>query len=111
MTVGLNYANIVAPNKFANVFSDQVTLSARVALPAVAGINSSLSYAQRFYPEDPNTAVWPSSHGEVGLHLSKDLNVAVVNFNAYYNNRLPNAWNGTIPTLGNQENGAWYWHG
>jgi len=109
ITFGARYANVVATNKFANVFNDELTLSARVGLPTVAGIESSVSFSERFYPEDPDTAVWPSSHGEFGLHLSKDLNLAVVNFDAYYNSRLPNAWNGTIPTLANQENGAWYW--
>lgn len=109
LTLGVVYANIVSPNDFSNIFNDELALSGRLGLPSIAGILASLSYTHRFYPEDPNTALWPSSHGEVGLHLSKDFEVVVLNFNAYRNFNLPNGWNGTIPTLANQESGAWYW--
>jgi hypothetical protein len=109
LLLGVNYANIVSPNEFANIFNDQVAVSARVGLPSVAGIDAALSYTHRFYPEDPNTALWPTSSGEVGLHLSKDLKALLLKYNAYYNFDVPNAWNGTIPTLVNGESGAWYW--
>ncbi len=109
LVIGIGYINVISPNEFANIFNDELTLSAEVGLPTVAGIEASLSYAQRYYPEDPNTALWPSSNGEIGLHLSKDLKVFVVSFNAYRNLNTPNSWNGTIPTLANQESGAWYW--
>lgn len=108
-TIGVNYANIISPNEFANIFDDQLALYGRVELPSVAGIDAAMSYTQRFYPEDPNTALWPSSSGEIGLHLSKDLKMLLLKYNAYYNINVPNAWNGTIPTLNNQEDGAWYW--
>ncbi len=107
--VGVNYTNIISPNEFSNIFDDELALSGRVSLPSVAGINSAISYTQRSYTENPNTALWPSSSGEVGLHLSKDLKVLLLKYNAYYNFNVPNAWNGTLPTLSNDENGAWYW--
>ncbi len=109
VTLGVNYANIVSPNQFANIFDDQLSVSGRVSLPSFAGIDSALSYTQWFYPENPNTSLWPSNSGEVGLHLSKDLKMLLLKYNAYYNFNVPNAWNGTIPTLNNNENGAWYW--
>jgi hypothetical protein len=109
LTFGVRYANIVAPNTFANVFEDELAVSARVGLPTVAGIESALSYTHFFYPESPNTPLWPSSHGEIGLHLAKDLEWFVLRFNLFHNFGLPNAWNGTIPTLNNGESGAWYW--
>lgn len=109
VSVGVGYANIISPNEFSNVYSDELAVSGKVDLPAVAGIEAALSYTHRFYPEDPNTAVWPSSHGEAGLHLLKKFQNFAVSFNLYHNFNLPNGWNGTIPTLGNQESGAWYW--
>ncbi len=109
VTFGATYANVIGQNEFANVFNDELTVTGSVGLPTFAGIHSAISYSHRFYPEDPNTAVWPSSHGEVGLHLSRDLQIVLMKFNLYRNFGLPNAWNGTIPTLANEESGAWYW--
>jgi hypothetical protein len=106
---GVNYTNVISQNEFANVFDDELAVSGRVSLPSLAGIETSVSYTQRFYTENPNTPLWPSSSGEVGLHLSKDLKVLLLKYNAYYNFNVPNAWNGTIPTLDNDESGAWYW--
>lgn len=109
LVFGVNYTNVIGSNEFANIFDDELAVSGRLLLPTVAGIESSLSYTQRYYVENPNTPLWPSSSGEVGLHLSKDLKVLLLKYNAYYNLNVPNAWNGTIPTLNNDENGAWYW--
>jgi hypothetical protein len=109
VTIGVNYTNVISPNEFSNIFDDELALSGRVSLPSFAGIDSALSYTQRYYTENPNTALWPSNSGEVGFHLSKDLKVLLLKYNAYYNLNVPNAWNGTLPTLNNDDNGAWYW--
>lgn len=109
LTFGVRYANIISPTTFANLFNDELALSGRVSLPSFAGILADLSYTHYFYPEDPKTPLWPSSHGEIGLHLSRDLDWFVLRFDLFRNFGLPNAWNGTIPTLANQENGAWFW--
>lgn len=107
--LGIAYANVVSENTFPNVANDELALSVRGDLPSVAGVDAALSYTYRSYPEAPNSVFWPSGHGEVGLHLSRDLSLAVLKFDLFYNSALPNGWNGTIPTLGNQESGAWFW--
>jgi hypothetical protein len=107
--LGVAYANVVSENTFANVANDDLALSVRADLPSFAGIDAAVSYTYRSYPEGTDTVFWPTGHSELGLHLARDLAVAVLKFDLAYNLSLPNAWNGTIPTLGNQENGAWYW--
>ncbi|MCB1205055.1 MAG: hypothetical protein KDN18_12420 [Verrucomicrobiae bacterium] len=107
--LGIAYANVVSENTFPNVANDDLALSVRGDLPSVAGIDAALSFTYHSYPEAPDHIFWPSGHGEVGLHLSKDLSLAILKFDLAYNTNLPNAWNGTLPTLGNQESGAWYW--
>lgn len=109
VTFGVDYTNVISTNEFANIFDDALAVSGRVALPSLAGIDASVSYTHRFYPENPNTPLWPSSSAEAGLHLSKDLKVLLLKYNAYYNFNVPNSWNGTLPTLNNADNGAWYW--
>lgn len=107
--LGIGYANVISENTFANVANDDLALSVRADLPTLAGVGAAVSYTYHAYPEGPNAVFWPSGHGELGLHLSRDLALAVLKFDLAYNFGLPNGWNGTIPTLGNQESGAWYW--
>jgi len=107
--LGIAYANVVSENTFPNVANDDLVLSARADLPTVAGVGAAVSYTYHAYPEGTDSIFWPSGHSELGLHLSRDFAVVVVNFDLAYNLSLPNAWNGTLPTLGNQESGAWYW--
>lgn len=109
VTLGVDYLNVVSGNRLTNMVNDELALSLAVALPEFAGIESSLSYTHRFYPEDPNTFLWPSSHGEFGLHLARDLGFATLSFDLFHNTQLPNAWNGAIPTVPNSDTGAWYW--
>jgi hypothetical protein len=107
--LAIGYANVVTENTFANVANDDLSLSARADLPSFAGIEAAVSYTYHAYPEGPDTVLWPSGHSELGLHLSRDLSLAVLKFDLAYNLALPNGWNGTIPTLANQESGAWFW--
>jgi hypothetical protein len=107
--LGIGYTNVVSENTFANVANDDLVLSVRADLPSVAGIDAAVSYTYHDYPEGPNSVFWPSGHSELGLHLSRDLSLAVLKFDLAYNFTLPNGWNGTIPTLANQESGAWFW--
>lgn len=109
LTLGVDYVNVVAGNALTSIVNDDVAVSLSAPLPTFAGIESSLSYTYHFYPEDPNTVLWPSSHGEIGLHLAKDLEFALLKFDLAYNTGLPNAWNGTLPALPNGDSGAWYW--
>lgn len=109
LTISATYANVVSRNGLTNIVNDDLALALGVALPSFAGIDASLSYTYHFYPEDPSGLFWPSSHGEVGLHLSRDLNVAVLKFDLFYNTGLPNAWNSTLPALANSDSGAWFW--
>ena len=109
LTLGVNYTNVVAGNTLTNIVNDDLAVSLEAGLPTVLGIESSLSYTHHFYTEDPNVLLFPSSHGEIGLHLAKDLNIAVLKFDLAYNLGLPNAWNGTIPTVPNSDSGAWFW--
>ena len=107
--LGIGYANVVSENTFANVANDDLALSARADLPSLAGIDAAVSYTYHTYPEGTDSIFWPTGHSELGLHLARDLAVAVLKFDLAYNLTLPNGWNGTIPTLGNQESGAWFW--
>jgi hypothetical protein len=107
--LGIGYANVVSENTFANVANDDLALSARADLPSLAGIDAAVSYTYHSYPEGTDSIFWPTGHSELGLHLARDLAVAVLKFDLAYNLTLPNGWNGTIPTLGNQESGAWFW--
>lgn len=109
VTIGASYANVVSGNAVTSVVNDDLALSIEAALPSVAGIDASLSYTYHFYPEDPGNILWASSHGEVGLHLSRDLDVAVLKFDLFYNSDLPNAWNVALPTMPNDDRGAWFW--
>ncbi|MCB1205056.1 MAG: hypothetical protein KDN18_12425 [Verrucomicrobiae bacterium] len=109
LTLGVDYVNVVAGNSLANVVNDDVAVSLSAGLPSFSGIDSSLSFTYHFYPEDPNTILWPSSHGEIGWHASKDFDIAVLKFDLIYNNGVPNAWNGTLPMVPNNDNGSWYW--
>lgn len=109
LTLGVDYVNVVSGNRITNIVNDDLALSLVAGLPSVAGIEASLSYVHHFYAEDPNTVLWPSSNGEIGLHLAKDLSLAVLKFNLFYNLDLPNAWNGTLPAVPNNDSGAWFW--
>lgn len=106
---GVDYMNVASGNRLTNTLNDQLALSLATDLPEFLGIRSRMSFTHYFYPEDRNAILWPSGHGEVGLHLSRDLSLAVLNFDLLYNTQLPNAWNGTIPTVPNPDTGAWYW--
>jgi hypothetical protein len=109
LSFGIRHANMTRGNAFVNIVNDETALSSVLGLPTVAGINSSLSYTYRFYTEDPSIALYPSSHGEFGLHLRRDVNVALLKFDLFYNPSLPNAWNGTLAALPTNDRGAWFW--
>jgi hypothetical protein len=109
VTLGIDYVNVVSGVASNNIVNDDLAVSVEAGLPAFAGIESSLGYTHHFYPEDPNTPFWPSSHGEVGLHLARDFGLAVLKFDLAYNTGLPNAWNGTLPAPPNGDSGAWFW--
>lgn len=110
VTLAVDYVNVVSGNSLLNIVNDELAVSLEAGLPSFAGIDASLSYTYRFYNEDPDTILYASSHGEVGLHLAKDLELAVLKFDLFHNAGLPNAWNGTIPTVPNDDGGAWYWN-
>jgi hypothetical protein len=110
LTLGVDYVNVVSGNRLTNIVNDDLALSLVAGLPSFAGIDASLSYVHHFYTEDPNTVLWPSSNGEIGLHLAKDLSLAVLKFDLFYNLDLPNAWNGTLPAAPNGDSGAWFWN-
>lgn len=109
LTFGIDYVNILSGATSTNIASDDLALSLEAGLPTFAGIESSLRYTHRFYPEDPNILLWPLSHGEVGFHLARDLGVAVLSLDLAYNAGLPDAWNGTLPSPPNGDSGAWFW--
>ena len=109
VTFSANYANVVAGNFLSNATNDDLSFAVRMGLPTFAGIDVSLSYVYHMYLEDPRTRLYPSSQGEIGLHLSRDLQLALLKFDLFYNNSAPNAWNGMIPGGANNDNGAWYW--
>ena len=109
VTVAMNYANVAAGNILSNATNDDLSFAVKVGLPTFAGIEASLSYVYHTYPENPSTRLYPSSQGEVGLHLSRDLQLALLKFDVFYNNSAPNAWNGMIPGSATDDNGAWYW--
>lgn len=109
LTLGVDYVNVVSGNRFTHIVNDDLAVSLETGLPSFAGIDASLSYTYHFYPEDPRPPLWASSHGEIGLHLAKDLGFAVVKYDLIYNHSLPDAWNGAIPTVPNGDDGAWYW--
>jgi hypothetical protein len=109
ITIAADYANIIKENPFRNIVNDELALSATVGLPSFAGIDAALSFTERFYSEDPNTALYASRNGEFGLHLEKDLEVALLKFDLFYNLDLPNSWNGSIPTFPNGDSGSWFW--
>jgi hypothetical protein len=110
LTVGVDHVNVISGNRLTNIVNGDLSLSLAAGLPSVAGIDASLSYVHHFYTEDPNTALWPSSNGEIGLHLAKDLSLAVLKFDLFHNLDLPNAWNGTLPAAPNSDSGAWFWN-
>ncbi len=87
--LGVNYTNIISPNEFSNVFDDQLAISARVELPSFAGIDSALSYTHRFYTRIRTPLSLALQQREVGQHLSKDLKVLLLKYNAYYNFNVP----------------------
>lgn len=110
LTLAVDYVNVVSGTTLTNIVNDDLAVSLKAGLPSFAGIDAALSYAYHFYPEDPNTLIWPSSNGEIGLHLSKDVSLAVLKFDAFYNMNLPSAWNGTLPGVPNSDSGAWFWN-
>lgn len=110
VTLAVDYVNVVSGNALTNVVNDDLAVSLGVQLPTFAGIESSVDYTYHFYNEDIKTIVWPSSHGEIGWHASKDLSIATLKFDLFYNHGLPDAWNGTIPTVPNTDEGAWFWN-
>ncbi len=109
LTLGIDYVNVVAGNQLTQIANDDLALSLSTALPSIAGMDASISYTYHFYPEDPASPLFASSHGEIGLHLAKDLQFAVLKYDLVYNHSLPDAWNGALPTIPNQDDGAWYW--
>jgi len=109
ITIGFEYVNVTASPALSQIVIDDLALYIEAELPTVAGIESRLSFTQREYSEDLGAVLWPSGHGEFGLHLTRDLGFATANFDLLYNLRIPNSWNGTIPAPLNEDNGAWYW--
>jgi hypothetical protein len=109
VTFSANYVNVVSGNFLSNATNDDLSFGVRIGLPTFAGIESSLSYVYHMYLEDPLTRLYPSSQGEVGLHLSRDIQIALLKFDLFYNNSGPNSWNGMIPGGANNDTGAWYW--
>jgi len=109
LTASMVYTNVAAGGILSNATNDDLALGIRAGLPTVAGIDASLSYVYHFYPEDQTSRLYPSSQGEVGLHLSRDLQVAVLKFDLFYNSSAPNSFNGMIPGGANNDSGAWYW--
>lgn len=109
LTASMQYTNVAAGGFLSNATNDDLSFGLRAGLPSFAGIDAAISYIYHFYSEDPATRLYPSSQGEVGLHLSRDFQLAVLKFDLFYNNSLPNAWNGMIPGGANNDNGAWYW--
>lgn len=109
VTASMQYTNVAAGAILTNATNDDLSLALRADLPSFAGFDASLGYVYHFYPEDTTNRLYPSSQGELGLHLSRDLQVAVLKFDLFYNNSLPNAWNGMIPGGANNDSGVWYW--
>lgn len=109
LTASMVYTNVAAGGILNNATNDDLALGLRAGLPSVAGIDASLSYVYHFYPEDQTSRLYPSSQGELGLHLSRDFQVAVLKFDLFYNNSAPNAFNGMVPGGANNDSGAWYW--
>jgi len=100
VTIGVDYFNVIN----GQAIGDEVATFARVALGNYAGFDLGASYTQRFYPELNNA----SSSGEIGLHVSRDLGLATLVANAYYNLNTPNAWNGVVGA-NNNDSGSFYY--
>ena len=109
LTASMVYTNVAAGGSFSNATNDDLALGLLAGLPTIAGVDASLSYVYHFYPEDQISRFYPSSQGELGLHFSRDFQVAVLKFDLFYNNSAPNAFNGMVPGGANNDSGAWYW--
>ncbi len=103
VTIGVTYANILNNG----LIGDDLAVYAGIGLPSVAGFDASLFYTHHFYPEGAFGAPFdPSSNGEIGLALSRDMGFAVLNLEAAYNLHAPNSWNGIA---NNNDSGSLYY--
>lgn len=96
LTFGATYKNVIggAPGV------DHLEIYLRGDLGSFAGFDTSISYTQHFFPEVATIG----GAGEIGLHVSRDLGLAVFKANMLFNGNYPNSWN-----VGNNDNGAWFY--
>jgi len=104
VTLAVDYHNIIN----GAIIGDETAVSLSAPIGTYAGFDVAASYTHRFYPEGNFGAPFdPTSNGEIGLHVSRDLGVATLNADVFYNINLPNS--GNLLGGGNNDSGAWYY--